>query len=585
MMQFIDFEVLAYDWLCVIIDPFNQTEKVIVNDAKELEEYYENHKSDIWVGYNIRNYDAYIFKAILIGFDPKSVSDDIIKKKKKGWQISSAFSQVQLYTYDCIDKFSSLKQLESFMGSRIKESDISFDIDRKLTKEEIEETIEYCRHDVEQTIEVFLRRKADFDAHINLLKTFDLPIHNISKTQAQLSALAIGCHKQYFGDDWEITIIDTLDIKKYKHIIEWFKSKENHDYSKSLNTMVAGIPHKFGWGGLHGAPGEITRNSNGTIIVNNEPIHRKGLIVHVDVNSFYPSIMIIYGFLTRAAANKDVYKGIYDYRLKLKAEGKKAEQAPYKIILNSTYGISKDPYNPAFDPRRANEVCINGQLLLLDLIEHLENHCELLQSNTDGLIIQIPDTDEAWDTIDDICWEWEQRTGMGLGFDIISEIYQKDVNNYLWIDADGNVERKGKYVKPLNDLDYDLPIVNKAMVEYMVNKKPVTSTIRECDKLREFQKTVRISSKYMYGQHNGQRLTDTTFRIFASLDDNDTAIYKVKDKGIGGLVPEKFADTPIHCFINNEDITKEKVPEKLDKQYYIDLAIKRLKDFGVITYE
>jgi polar amino acid transport system ATP-binding protein len=43
---------------------------------------------------------------------------------------------------------------------------------------------------------------------------------------------------------------------------------------------------------------------------------------------------------------------------------------------------------------------------------------------------------------------------------------------------------------------------------------------------------------------------------------------------------EKFADTPEHCFIYNADVNGIPVTEKLDKRWYIDLAEKRLKDFG-----
>lgn len=76
--------------------------------------------------------------------------------------------------------------------------------------------------------------------------------------------------------------------------------------------------------------------------------------------------------------------------------------------------------------------------MLLDLIEHLEvvPGLELIQSNTDGLIIWIPDTDEAFEMVDDICWEWEQRCSTEqcsilLELDNISEIYQKDVKDWL----------------------------------------------------------------------------------------------------------------------------------------------------------
>lgn len=563
-MCFYDFEVFKHDWLCVIINPIEKTETVIVNDSERLSEYYESHKEQIWLGYNSRNYDSYILKAILCGFDPKEVNDFIIVKGKKGWQFSNLLKNFKLYDYDVMSKFHGLKQLEGFMGNNIKETSIPFDIDRKLTNEEIQETIKYCTHDVEQLIEVFLRRKADFDAHLDLIKTFGLPLSHISKTQAQLTATILGCNRQEHNDEWDIEFVPTLQIKKYKHVIDWFTNKDNHDYKNSLSTTISGVPHVFGWGGLHGCP--------------DKPLHRKGALIHVDVTSFYPSIMIRYNLLTRNCKDPSKFKQIRDKRVQLKKEGKKKEQAPYKIILNSAYGICKDPYSAAYDPRQANNVCVNGQLLLLDLIEHLEGHCELIQSNTDGLFIQIPDTDEAFNSVDDICNEWEQRTGMGLGFDNVEEMWQKDVNNYIARFEGGKLERKGAYVKELDELDFDLPIVNEAMVRFIVEGVPVESTINQCNDLIKFQKIVKISSKYECGWHNGEILHDKTFRVFASKSKRDTYIGKMK--GIGATI-EKFANTPEHCFIWNESVNHCELPHKLDKKYYIDIAKKRLEQFEV----
>ena len=564
MIQFYDFEVFKHDWLLVTCDPIERKWTVCYNKPKGLKRFYEEHKTDIWVGYNTRNYDAYIMKAILLGFDPKEVSDWIIVQGRKGWEYSSMFNSIQLFNYDCMTKFYSLKQLEGFMGNDMEETSVPFNLDRKLTDDEMLETIKYCKHDVEQTMEVFIRNKADFDAHMNLLKTFNLPLKNISRTQAQLSALALGCVRKDHFDEWDIQLVDTLRIRKYQKVIDWFMNKANQSEDMSLTMDVCGVPHQFGLGGLHGAP--------------DQPIHRKGLILHVDVTSFYPSIMIRYDMLSRNVSDKAVFKEIYDLRVALKKAGKKKEQAPYKIILNSTFGICNDPTSAAYDPRQAKNVCINGQLLLLDLLEHLEGHCEVIQSNTDGLIIQIPDTDEAFNTVDDICYEWEQRTGMGLGFDVITEIWQKDVNNYIFRFENGKLERKGAYVKPLNDLDNDLPIINTALVDCMTKKIPIEQTINQCDDLKQFQKIVKVSSKYQCGWHNGKRLVNKTFRVFASTNWTDTYIGKIKTDG--GTI-EKFANTPEHCFIMNEDINGKKVPDNLDREYYIDLANKRLKQFGM----
>ncbi len=569
-----DFEVYRYDWLVVIINPIEQTKTVIINDRDKLEQFHGSHKDQIWIGYNSRSYDQYILKAILLGMDPKAVNDWIILKHRKGWEYSSLFNKIPLYNYDCMDKFRSLKELEGFMGNDIRETSVPFDIDRKLTEQELDDTVRYCTHDVEQTLQVFLQTKASFDAHLNLLNTFHLPLSSISKTQAQLSAMALGCVRKDWTDEWNLRFVDTLQLGKYEHVKKWFMDPANHDYSKSLKTNVCGVPHVFGWGGIHGAP--------------DEPLYRTGLLLHVDVTSYYPSIMIRYDMLSRNVKDKDVYKQIYDTRVALKKAGKKAEQAPYKIILNSTYGICKDPSSAAYDPLQANNVCVNGQLLLLDLLWHLEDLIDLIQSNTDGLIIAMPErfgeddavVDKWFDTVDDICYEWEQRTGMGLGFDVIKGIYQKDVNNYLFQFEDGKIERKGAWLKELNNLDYDLPIVNEALVAYMTKGIPVERTIRQCNDLIKFQKIVKVSSKYMCGWHNGRKLTDKTYRVFASTDPHDTYIGKVKIKN-GKASVEKFGNTPEHCFYMNCSVNGLPAPDNLDKQWYIDLAKKRLTAFGV----
>lgn len=561
-INFYDFEVFQYDWMVVIINPVERIKTVIVNNSKELKRYYNRHKNQIWCGYNSRNYDTFIMKSILLDINPKFTNDMIIGKGMKGWQIDERFRDIQFYDFD-LYKVNSLKVLEAFMGNDIRETTIPFDLDRKLTHQEVRETIKYCMHDVEQTLEVFRKRKNDFDAHIDLIETFNLPLDKINLTQAQLTAIIIGCKKQERDDEFDLEFVDCLNIKKYKSIVDWFKNRANRNYKNSLTVDVCGIPHTFGWGGLHGCP--------------DKPLHSKGKIYHIDVTSYYPSIMIEYDYLTRNCKNKNKFKQIYDKRVELKKQGKKREQMPLKICLNSCYGITKDKYSSAFDPRQANNVCVNGQLMLLDLLEHLEPYCEIIQSNTDGIILQVY-SDENEKKMKEVCQDWMKRTKMGLGFDEIDEIFQKDVNNYIFRFTSGKLERKGAYVKELDDLDFDLPIVNKAIVNYLMKGIEPYDTIENCNELKQFQKVIKVSSNYLYGWHNDEFLTDKTFRVFASKDKNDTHIGKVKTEG--GTI-EKFANTPEHCMIINENINGMECVKNLDKKWYVDLANKRLKDFGI----
>lgn len=573
MLNFYDFEVFKYDWLVVIINPIDKTVVVIVNDKNELEKYYNNHKDEIWIGYNSNHYDQYIHKGILCEFNPKEINDFIIVEGKKGYLFSALLRQIPLNNYDVMIRGDGgLKSLEGFMGNSIKESSVPFDIDRKLKTSEINETIKYCTHDVEQTIEVFLQkeRKAEFDSRMALIKMFKLSISNISKSQAQLAALILQAHRsKEFDDEWEIRLPETLQLKKYRHIADWFLSEESHDYTKKLNVDVAGCSHTFAWGGVHGAKKKYIYTCGPDEIM-----------IMADVSQLYPFLMLNYRLLSRNVPDKayEILEDTIHTSLRLKAEKKKIEREPYKRFNNIIYGAEGDPSNPMYDPLHRNLVCVYGQLLILDLIEKIESFTELLQSNTDGILIKLKRKD--FERLDDTVYEWEQRTGLMMEFDFYKSVFQKDVNNYVVVDYEGEYKTKGAYVKQLTNLDYDLAIVNKAILDYMLTKKHPKDTINECDDLRMFQKIVKLTSKYKCVRHNGNDYTEKCFRVFASTSAKDSYIGKVKIKK-GIEVAEKFGNTPEHCFIINDNINGRKIPSKLNRQWYIDLAVERLQQFGV----
>ncbi len=564
-MLFYDFEVFQYDWLVVINDVTNRREHVIINDPDALEKLHKENINDIWVGFNSRHYDQYILKGILCGFDPKAINDYIIVKGNPGWKYSSMLRNIPLINYDVmLGTDRGLKSFEGFMGNNIKETSVPFDIQRKLTKQELEETVKYCRHDVEQTIEVFLQRNEEFNASRELIKLFNLPISSYSKTKAQLVAeICGGMGKKFDDNEFEFPIVPCLKLKKYKYVLDWYKNPENFDYSKSLETVIAGVPHTFSWGGIHGAKTQNTES---------------GVLLIADVTAYYPSIQLQYKFGYRNMSKPENFELMHNQNLRYKAEGNKKARAPFKIADNSMSGQLKDKNSKLYDPLMNNAVCVNGQLMLLMLIEMVEPYARLIQSNTDGILLKLSSIDD-YDKIDDIVYEWECLTGMKMEFDLFSKVFQKDVNNYILIGDDGKIKTKGGYVKKLSNLDYDLPILNKALINYMVHGVSVEETILGCNELKEFQLVSKISSKYTHIVHGERKLKEKCIRIFASNADSDPGVKKIS---VRTGRPEKLTNSPEHCFIYNDEVNGKEAPEKLDKQWYIKFAKKRLADFGVV---
>lgn len=374
MINVYDFEVFKHDWMVVIVNPETREENVIINDVEKLKKYYEKHKNEIWVGFNSKNYDQYILKGLLLNMNPKEINDWIVVENKAGWQYSSMFRDIQLFNYDVmVDRNYSLKQLEGFIGDNIKETSVPFDLDRKLTQRELDETVKYCRHDVMETLKIFMLKDEDFISHMNLIKAFNLNINCINKTKAQMISLILGANKKSYDDEFDIKFPHNLKIEKYIEVLDWYKNKDNRKYNVIANDVksaknqlkinIAGVPHVFGWGGVHGAISKYKC---------------EGLFVMIDVASLYPSLMINYNYHSRSIKDPNRFVDIYNTNLKMKKE-KNPLRPAYKLTCNTTYGCMKDKNNALYDPQMANNVCVAGQLLLLDLIEKIEDVSELIQ--------------------------------------------------------------------------------------------------------------------------------------------------------------------------------------------------------------
>jgi len=591
-----DLEVFKYNFMITWLDTKTRKFHTIHDDRDKFKEMYDEYKNEIWVSYNGRQYDVPVMQAILAGFDPFEITNWIINKGRKGWEFSSLLRNYPILNYDTMIGFRGLKELEGFMGIDIKETSVPFDIDRPLTKSEIQEVIEYNKADVWATFLVFLENKHEFESHMGLIKEFNLPLWMISKTKAQISAEILNARRpdKPWDDEFDIVFPDALELGRYEyvkdHFIDW--SKNIKDYNKvELKTDIGGIPHVVAIGGLHGARDKYMDT---------------GHFILIDAESYYPYSMVNYKYLSRNVANPKKFETILKERLEMKANKDPREQ-PRKIVLNSTFGASKDKWNKLYDPRQANSLCIANQLFLIDLIDKLEDYCQIIQSNTDGILIKLYNESDE-DMIKSIISKWEERTKFKMSYEYFNKIIQKDVNNYIFV-ADDYIVTKGAWVKKLSKLDNDLPIVNKAIVDYFTKGISPRETIYGSDKLIDFQKITKISNKYDFGFHEngsgqdvyryqvpkyrirkgekylshyedlefrGDRLQEKVIRCFASTNPNDGAIYKKhKDK----ISLDKTAGTPENAFIDNGDITEKKVPPYLDKRWYIELAERRIKEF------
>ena len=584
-----DAECFAYDWILVFKDKETGERIVFHNDNLAVKEFISDDA--IYCGFNTKHYDQYIIKAICAGFSPEEVKqvNDWIIGGGQGWQcpllegVYFRFNNVDIM--DDMQIGLSLKAIEGHLGMSIEETEVDFNLDRPLTKEELELTIQYCIHDVDATEKLTSLRKNYLDNKVYLGGLKDIEATKaLAMTNAKLTAAYLDAHstleiEEMARDEREYKYPENLR-KEYipQEVLDFFnrlydKSIPDEELFKSkLNIEVGGCPVTLGFGGIHGAiPFHQEEEKDGRLIRN------------YDVASYYPHLMVYYGYTSRNIPNPQIYADMLEKRMKAKKSGDKATANALKLVANTTYGAGLNKYNDLFDPLMGRSVCITGQLFLLELSQHLIAECSTLrivQLNTDGIMVSFDQSE--YGKVLTITKEWEQRTQFELEEDRIKRIVQKDVNNYVEIPYEDKPKIKGGYlvrgIAPAGafNVNNNATIVAKAIVDYFTKGTEVEITIGECTDIFQFQLIAKAGSKYREAYHlvDGNKMpVQKVNRVYASNDTRYGKLFKVKAENDSTA---KIEMLPKHCIIDNDN---KLTIESIDKSWYIELAKKRINDF------
>lgn len=267
----------------------------------------------------------------------------------------------------------------------------------------------------------------------------------------------------------------------------------------------------IGLGGIHGCVHSGVYTSNPEWVIHD-----------IDVSSYYPNLGIVNNLYPEHLSEDFcvVYKDLYEKRKTIP----KASPINYifKIILNSTYGLSKEPNNYFHDPKYTFGITINGQLLLLMLAEFIVKRvpsCKFYQLNTDGVSVGYHPKYKA--EVKKAMDEWMKLTKLELEDQFYTKMVIKDVNNYIAVNDKGKVKRKGAaFAYSMNPEDKELDyhknpsalVIPKALEQYFINNVPIEKYVKECKDIYDFCLGVKIKRDFnlqKYTIENGKLVEET----------------------------------------------------------------------------
>jgi len=477
------------------------------NDYEEFIEFLkQNIDNKEWhISYNGLAFDAQVTHCIIRDhqygrhekMDGETIAEEIygyaqeaIKKSNNRefqtfpeWEmVIGQIDVFKLNHWDNMAKRSSLKWIEYTMDW---DNILDMPIDHEseiTTQEELNIIIRYCINDVAATTEIYNRSKDLIALRKTLTDQYNINLFSASEPRISKELFSYYLSKELNIDKRELKRMRTFrkvikldriilpyvefQTQTFNNLLERFKTVEldpnNIKGAFKHSIIYNGVKTHFGLGGAHGCtiPG-VYKSDNENIIMSS------------DVTSFYPMLAIKNGWSPAHLPSREfceLYQWFFDERKKIPKSN--PMNYVYKIILNSTYGLSNDKNSFLYDPEFTMRITINGQLTLMMLyemiMEAIPEAIPLLQ-NTDGIETIIPKS--AKEEYLKVCARWERITDFNLEHDEYKKIILADVNNYIAIDNYGKAKCKGRFEFENLALHKNKSklVIPKAIYQYFVN--------------------------------------------------------------------------------------------------------------------
>ena len=557
-----DYETLSNCFIGVFEGIKSEDQEIFVvhesrNDIRELVEFLDrNIYYEEWhVSFNGLGFDSQITESIirnkewLIEQSPEKIAkfiygkaQDVIYKQNNGEFLEYSPRDLSIRQLDVFKlnhwdnnaKRSSLKWIQYTMDwTNI--IDMPIRHTEHIVEEQIPEIIRYCINDVKSTKQIMNLSKSQIELRRTLTEEYGIDLYSASEPRISKELFLLFLSQKTGIKKWDLKQMRThrarITVKNIILPYIEFKTATFQNLLKKFQEVVIypgetkggfkysvqykGVKTDYGLGGIHGARSTKVYESTEDMV-----------IMTSDVTSFYPNLAIRNKWAPAHLEQDDfcdLYEWFFEERKKIPKKDPK--NYVYKIILNSTYGLSNDENSFLYDPEFTMRITINGQLslsMLYEMIcEEIPNAVPLMQ-NTDGLETLIPR--EYVDKYMDICKRWEDITQLQLEHDTYSKIILGDVNNYIAITEDGKSKCKGRF-------EYDnlalhknksFLIIPKAIHAYFVDGIKPEDFLAQNQNIFDYCGGVKIKGDWSFYEHhivNGEyevKPLQHTIRYFVS---------------------------------------------------------------------
>lgn len=568
------------------------------NQLLEMIEFFKQDKV-IFCGYNNHHYDDVIINYIIYYIDKLkdlpyhricsslfNLSTYIVKDEEgsrerlKKWKYAHYFHSMDLLTMQFSQKLRvGLKTMQVTMHYKnVQEYDGDFD--KPLSVDEIDSMIAYNVNDVESTTELLYQLQGQIELRLFIEQEHGIDCLSMDSVKmaetflleeySKRSGIPKNVIKEMRSPMDYIPLKDViLPFIKYKNpklqdVLEDMKkqivySKERKGYEKKF--VLSNVVYSIGVGGIHSI-------HTPKIFLPKDDEH----IGHADVTSMYPSFLIKYQWGPRHLGKLfcDIFEDLYHERVEAKRTGQKIKNLFLKIVLNSPTGKMQQEVSWMYDPFNVFKIRINGQLILLMLVDRLlDLGCEIIQVNTDGVVYRAKNS--LRDGIQEAIKEVEQITQLGFEVDEYEAFYQYAINDYFGVLKDGEIEEKGMFITKTKLGKGLAPVViPKAVIEYFVHKTPVAEFVKKDTNIRDFLMSQAVDKKFkvIHGDKPVQRIN----RFYAST--NGAYLFKGSTLQELSNMLTKSGVTILNSF---DDRTIEDY--KINYRYYISEANKIIADF------
>lgn len=262
-----------------------------------------------------------------------------------------------------------------------------------------------------------------------------------------------------------------------------------------------------------------------------------GQLFELAFSSFYLSVILAFEIFPVGIDKEEFLRrlrGLIDSKAQAKNEGNNVRTDSIEIIIGSVFSHLSNKKGELYDPSAMLKICLNAQLILLELFDLISSSCKCLMVNKDKILVWLtPDNKKRVFFLVD---SFSSKIKIPIEINFLKKMYAISVNDYIAIESQGTLRLKGRFKDPIRSISVPKypEACRLAAIDHIQYGIPIKDCLSSQPYINFLYKEQCMSNIWI----NGNQTTQKSVRYVISPKGGSEIYYKRSNGDLVSLSPQ-----------------------------------------------